>query len=139
MSVFVVDSVVLAAAALKRDTHHKKASRILTKIGRGELGKCIFTDFIIAETLTLIRFSGRGGVEASSRAYEILLSSKNLGLTRLSDEELRMAGQIFKKYPAPSFVDATTVGLMQNREIKNLISFDTGFDAVPGVVRHEEI
>ena len=110
---FVVDSVVLAAAALKRDTHHKNASKIVAQISAGKLGKCIFTDYVMAETLTLIRFSERGGIEASNKAYELLLSSKNLELIRLSDGELRIAGEIFKKYPKLSFADSATVALMQ--------------------------
>jgi len=59
----VLDSVVLAAAALKRDARHKEASKILSAIGLGKVGKCLITDFIIAEALTLVRFSRRGGAE----------------------------------------------------------------------------
>ncbi|MCS4542398.1 MAG: PIN domain-containing protein [Euryarchaeota archaeon] len=108
---FAIDSVVLVAAALKRDARHRDASKILTAVGTGKIGRCIFTDYVMAETLTLIRFSGRGGVEASNKAYEFLLSSQNLELTRVSDVELKIAGEIFKKYPNLSFVDSTTSGV----------------------------
>jgi len=136
---FVIDSVVLAAAALRRDTRHRDAIKILSAIGAGRLGKCLFTDYVLAETLTLIRFSGRGGVEASNKAYELLLASRNLELVRLNDIELKTAGEIFKKYPRLSFTDSTTVALMYARGIKALISFDTGFDGVPGIERREEV
>lgn len=134
---YVVDSGVLAAAALKRDARHKGASRLLSLIGTGRLGKCFFTDGALAETLTLVRFSARGGVEVSNAMYELLTSSKNLELVRPSDGELRVAGEVFKKYPELSFVDATTVALMQGRGIRDLLSFDCGFDGIPGVTRHE--
>ncbi len=135
---YVVDSGVLAAAALRRDARHKSASRILSLIGTGRLGKCVFTDGVLAETLTLVRFSARGGVEASNAMYELLISSKNLELVRLSDGELKAAGELFKKYPGLSFVDAATAALMQGRGIKDLLSFDCGFDSIPGLARHEE-
>jgi predicted nucleic acid-binding protein len=135
---FVLDSVVLAAAALKRDARHKEASKILSAIGSGKCGKCLITDFVIAEALTLVRFSRRGGAELSNEMYECLLSSPHLQLVRLTDAELKAAGEIFKKYPRLSFVDSTTVALMLVRGIKNLISFDSDFDGVPGIERHEK-
>ena len=136
--VYFIDSVVLAAAALKRDAMHKKASEILRRlIASGS--KACFSDFILAETLTLIRFSGRGGAEASNRAHEILTSTKTLELTRLTDRELELAAELFKKYPQLSFVDATTVALMYSRKIKRILSFDQDFDSVPGIERIEEI
>ncbi|MEW6222513.1 MAG: PIN domain-containing protein [Candidatus Hadarchaeota archaeon] len=139
MGLFAIDSVVLAAAALKRDARHRDASKILATMGVGKLGRCVFTDYVMAETLTLIRFSGRGGVEASNKVYEAMLSSPHLELVRVNDIELKIAGEIFKKYPNLSFVDSTTVALMQSRGIKDLISFDRGFDWVPSIVRREEI
>jgi predicted nucleic acid-binding protein len=139
VTVFIIDSVVLAAAALKRDSRHRDAAKILSAVAAGKLDRCVFTDYVMGETLTLIRFSGRGGAEASNKAYEFLLSSPRLELARLSDVELKVAGEIFKKYPGLSFVDSTTVALMHRRGIRNLISFDRGFDAVPGIERHEEI
>jgi predicted nucleic acid-binding protein len=70
--------------------------------------------------------------------YECLLSSPHLQLVRLTDTELKAAGEIFKKYPRLSFVDSTTVALMLVRGIKDLISFDSDFDGVPGIERHEK-
>lgn len=136
---YAVDTVILAAAALRRDVRHKDASAIISAIVKGKAGKCLFTDYILAETLTLIRFHTRGGVDASNKMYELLLSSKNLEMARLSDGEIKVAGEIFKKYPRLSFVDSTTVALMFERGIKDLLSFDEGFDAIPGIVRHEEL
>jgi len=133
----VIDSVVLAAAALRRDARHREASKIIAQISAGKLGKCVFTDYILLETLTLIRFSERGGVDASNKAYEVLTSSERLELIRLSDHELKVAGEIFKKYPKLSFADSATVALMQGRGTKELISFDQGFDGVPGIARRE--
>ena len=134
---YVIDTVVLAAATLKRDARHGDASKIIRRIESGKLGKCFLTDYILLETLTLVRFHERGGVEISNKLYDLLLSSKNLELTRLSEGELKVAGEIFKKYPRLSFVDASTVALMQERGIECLFSFDTGFDGVPGVRREE--
>jgi len=43
----VIDSVVLAAAALRRDARHREASKIIAQISAGKLGKCVFTDYIL--------------------------------------------------------------------------------------------
>ncbi|MBI2185136.1 MAG: type II toxin-antitoxin system VapC family toxin [Thaumarchaeota archaeon] len=135
----MVDTVILAAAALRRDARHEDASHIISAIASGKAGKCFFTDYTLGETLTLIRFHTRGGLEASNRMYELLLFSKNLQMVRLSDGELKIAGEIFRKYPRLSFVDSATVALMLERRIKDMLSFDNGFDTVPTIKRHERL
>jgi predicted nucleic acid-binding protein len=44
---------------------------------------------------------------------------------------------IYYQYPHLDFEDALSVALMQHDELTKLVSYDTDFDAIPGITREE--
>ena len=46
-----------------------------------------------------------------------------------------LAYEVFRKYPALSFTDATSVAYMLDSGIREIYSFDRDFDTVPKITR----
>ena len=73
----------------------------------------------------------------SRKILEEILYSE-LGMLKVEQSHLQLAYEIFKKYENLSFTDSTTVALMLDLGIKEIYSFDSDFDSVPGIIRLEE-
>lgn len=85
--------------------------------------------------LTLTRT--KKSAEASKEVLEEIVGSE-IELLKIEQKHLPVAFEIFKKYEKLSFTDCTTVALMLDLEIKEIYSFDNGFDGVPKIIRLEE-
>ena len=60
-------------------------------------------------------------------------------MVKIEQRHLSLAMELFKSYEKLSFTDCTTVALMLDLGIKEIYSFDKGFDSVPKIVRLEEL
>ena len=108
---------------------------MLNALADGRLTSAITTDFVLDETLTLLKMRG-GKAEAIVGAVNGILSSPAVDLVYVDEGLFGEALSIYRKYEKLSFTDAVTLTVMQRRKIKEIFSHDRGFDE-KGVVRKE--
>ena len=130
-----IGTVTLFAGFFQDEKHHSGAKKTLEEIVEGKIRNIVYSDYILDELLTLTR--AKKGPMISRKILEEILYSE-LGMLKVEQSHLQLAYEIFKKYENLSFTDSTTVALMLDLGIKEIYSFDSDFDSVPGITRLEE-
>lgn len=127
----MIDSTVLIAHAYTRDENYEKALELLppfTKEKRRHI-----TDYCILETTNfLLR---KSGFKDARKALETLTNAKQIEVIYNDELSFRTTRKIFEEHPGLSFVDANMVFHMQRLNLKEILSFDTGFDKVKEIKR----
>lgn len=134
---YLVDSGVWIAASNPKDIHHTKATSVLKSLLKGELGRVLITSLIFNEVATYIR--RKIGQKQSVEAAEMLLDSKHVEIVHINEHTFNAAYHMFERYPELSYTDAASVTIMKDRGIRQIISFDKGFDGVRDIVRLETV
>lgn len=96
----------------------------------------ITTDFVVDETLTLIRF--RLGLAAANAWWQQIDGSSRLRWERVENDRFERARNLFFQYrdKALSFTDCTSVAVMRELRLTTVITTDdhlrqVGFDVLP--------
>jgi len=100
----------------------------------------ITTDFVIDETLTLIRF--RLGLAAANAWWQQIDGSRRLRWERVENDRFERARQLFVQYRDQdlSFTDCTSFAIMRELRVTTVITTDNhfsqvGFDVLPAARR----
>ena len=118
-----VDTGILAAAFSRFDPDHSWARAFLF----APKNSLATSDYVIDETLTLLRSRGRG--QAALRAGEELFSGRLLRLVYLQPADIREAWRVFTSFRDKdwSFTDCTSYVVMQRLGIAEAAAFDEHF------------
>ena len=130
-----VDTTIWASAIDASDSLHEDGSAVLLALADGSLPSALTTDFVLNETLTLLKMRG-GRPDAIARAVTSIMSSPNLSLVYVDDALFDSALRTYQKYERLSFTDAATLTIMQQRKIREIFSHDKDFD-IKGILRRE--
>lgn len=128
-----LDTTVLISAAFPRERHHKEGRVIIAAIEDDAVGRPVFTDYILDEFVTFIR--RRKGPAESNEALDVILYSPHLSFVKVEDRHFEAGLQMFRTYERLSLTDAVSVAVMRDRGIGFILSFDSGFDGIPGITR----
>jgi predicted nucleic acid-binding protein len=128
-----IDSNVLIAAGLARDSNHETGREILQGIDRGELPRARFSNYVAAELLNYMH--ARGVHAAGFDFYDNLSVAGGFEVVHATKKDYHGALSLFDRHPHLSFVDATIISYMRREEITYLYSFDDDFDGVEEVER----
>lgn len=131
-----IDTVTLFASFFTDEKHHLKAKKIVNAITERNIRNAIYSDYILDELLTLAR--SKKNAAASNKILEEIINSE-LQLIKVEQKHLILAFEFFKSYEKLSFTDCTSIALMLDSGIKEIYSFDKGFDSVPRIIRLEEL
>ena len=88
---------------------------------------------VIEETVTYIRKH-----DDSEKAYgvaRLLLDAKNVSIEGVSRIDLESAAEILRKYKRLSLCDSLNVVIARKHGLKQIVSFDSGFDHVEKLER----
>lgn len=135
MPVALLDTNVLFASGSARDEYHGTAREIVQAVDHGTLPGGIVTNYVLAETLNLIR--ERLGPDTATGMLDRLIEGAHFDISHAPRTDFNAGQALFRRYDALSFVDATIAAYMQREGIEYLYSFDDGFDGVEGVMRLE--
>jgi predicted nucleic acid-binding protein len=133
--VIFVDTTIWASAIDASDALHEDGSAVLKALADGSLPSALTTDFVLDETLTLLKMRG-GRPDTIAKAMASIVSSPSLDLVFVDDALFDAALRIYQIYERLSFTDAVTVTVMQKRKIKEIFSHDEDFD-LKGILRRE--
>lgn len=130
MSIFL-DTGVLAAVKSADDKRHPRAEELMEPILAGEFGEIYTSDYVIDETVTLV-LTRTKRLELAISVGEYVLNSPRINKLRVSEDVFNTAWEKFKSFEENpmSFTDCTSLALMEERGIKRIASFDSGFDGL---------
>jgi len=127
----VVDTGVLYAHHDRDSEHHEAAKAAMTAVLRGEYGQPYVTDYIYDETVTLTRRRMEGFDDAKTMSDRIL-GTDALKLIWVERTYFKKAVETFQRYSdqSLSFTDASTVAVVEEREMDYVLGFDDDFDGL---------
>ena len=134
MSVFV-DTDVFYAAHDEASERHENAIDGLRRIVAGEYGAVYTSDYVLDETVTLVR-SRTDSVDAPRTVADRLLGRgefpEALQLLIVDRERVQRTLATVERYADHdlSFTDASTVALVEDERIDRVCSFDDDFDGI---------
>ncbi len=119
----LVDSGGWIAGFYSADQHHIAASRWL----RRNKEILLTTDYIVDETLTLLR--SRGKPHLALKLGERFFSGDLAEIHYLTEDDIRAAWQVFRTYSDKewSFTDCTSKVIVERLGISHALSFDQHF------------
>ncbi|MDI6644325.1 MAG: PIN domain-containing protein [Methanobacteriaceae archaeon] len=124
-----IDSSFFIAVINRKDQWHEKAGEILPIIENEEK---ITSDLTLSESVTLVGnlFGGKTGL----KLFNYILDNYEV---RYVDKDLTFdAMDIFLKYDGTlSFADSVSVKVMKDLKLERIVSFDSDFDKVEGIIR----
>lgn len=126
-----IDSVVWIALAAKKDQWHKEALKLKNQIL--ELNKIYITDLIINETYNFLL--KRVSFSAASDTLVMFLESPQITILFNNFLSLSNTKKILMLHTHLSLTDANIVWFSENLNIKEVMSFDKGFDSVQTISR----
>jgi predicted nucleic acid-binding protein len=135
MNAVFVDTGGWMACADRSDPAHLAC--MAARDGALEAGRILITtDFVVDETLTLIRF--RLGLEAANTWWQQLDGSARLRWERIENDRFERARNLFFHYRDKelSFTDCTSFAIMRELRLTTVITTDAhfrqvGFDVLP--------
>ena len=124
-----IDASFFIAAINKNDQWHENAGKLLPIIIKEEK---VTSQLILSDMLTLVGslFGGKTGL----KLFDYILDNHEV---HYANKELSFnAMETFLKYDGTlSFADAVSVEIMKDLGINQIVSFDSDFDKVDGIIR----
>lgn len=123
-----IDSSFFIAVANDKDQWHAKAREIAKTLPEEK----IVTELILAESVTSI--GALSGGKAGIKVYNYITEACEVVF--VDWKLLDRAAETYLKYDgALSLTDAVSIEVMSEKGIKEIVSFDSDFDKVKGIVR----
>jgi predicted nucleic acid-binding protein len=127
-----VDSSFFIALVDRKDQWHSAAKAVLPVLADETI---LISELIIAESVTII--GRRSGGKAGEQLYHYFMDNCDLIVT--DEKILKGSMSVFLCYDGTlSVSDAVSVFIMKKKNIDRIISFDSDFDKVEGIVRIHE-
>jgi len=131
MMIFV-DSSFFIALVDRNDQWHPAAKLLLPILADETI---LISDLIVAESVTII--GRRSGGRTGQQLYHYFMD--NCDLVVADEKMLRGSMQVFLRFDGTlSVSDAVSVFIMKQKNIARIISFDSDFDKIEGIVRVHE-
>lgn len=130
MAVFV-DTGVFVALNNTIDNHHSRSKELFKQALKGDFGRIFTSDYVIDEAVTVAVARTKTPKLAVDLGMYILESPR---ITKLwvGQDSFKQAWEKFVllKDKRLSFTDCTSIALIEMRAIKQIMSFDCGFDGL---------
>src|SRR4030067_1671646 len=130
MAVFV-DTGIFVALRNADDEFHERSKELMKCALKSEFGRIFTSDYIIDEAVTTALVRTRKHAFAVDLGNYILESPRIIKL-RVDENSFKEAWEKFKLFKDKplSFTNCTSLALVEKLGIKQLLSFDTGFDGL---------
>lgn len=96
-------------------------------------GQTLCTDAEVLQEI-LHRYTAIGRHEKIDSAFDALLAIVDV-VYPIERTDVERARRLLRTTPTLSARDAVHIAVMYGRDIERILSFDTGFDGLPGIVR----
>lgn len=122
-----VDSSALVGRFMANDGHHVQSKALWRKL-EAERATCLTTNFVLAESLTLL--GRRAGYDFAAQRARALYASVWVTILRPAEEDERQALEFFEKYADQKigFTDCVSFAIMRRMKIAKVFTFDRHFE-----------
>ena len=126
-----VDTGVFVALRNADDEHHERSVALMRRALKGEFGRVYTSDYVIDEAVTTALVRTRRHDLAMDVGKYIVESPRIIKLW-VTKDGFDAAWETFKKLKdrPMSFTDCTSLALIKGKKIKQIMSFDSGFDGL---------
>lgn len=131
-----LDTTVWVGAVDASDRCHPDARLILEALVRGDLPLSLTSDYVLNETLTILKARGLNPKEVADAVIKIMLSPK-VQVVFVDEAIFEGSLPLYVKYNGLSFTDAASLFIMRKYGVKEIYSHDSDFDKVGWVIRKE--
>ena len=109
------------------DPHHRAAVAFWRELMRGDHGRLLTSDYVMAETYNLLR--RRGGAEPVGKLAEVLTATRSVELLWISPEDHERGLELLlRRRDKPwSFTDCTSFVVMESLDVRDAFAFDRNF------------
>ncbi len=123
-----VDTSAWYAAEVEDDTHHGEARQFLGRLASGKHGVSVTTDYVLDETLTLLR--SRRSLDDATRFVDKVRKSRSVKVFWIDEQLFEKALGVFRSSGDRkwSFTDCTSFALMKELSLSDAFSFDEHFE-----------
>jgi len=130
LAVFI-DTGIFVALRNADDKFHTKSKELIEKALKGKFGRIFTSDYVIDEAVTTALVRTRRHDLAVDIGKYIIESPRITKLWTIK-ENFDRAWQKFKTFKDKplSFSDCVSLALMEKNRIKQIMSFDSGFDGL---------
>jgi hypothetical protein len=121
-----VDTGAWVALRYRRDQHHGRARSLLRRLRAEDLG-LVTTEWVLAETVTLLK--ARGAVEHALALGEVIQAGRLGYLVESTPERRRRAWDLFLRYRdlRVGWVDCASFAVMEELGLRHFLGFDEDF------------
>jgi predicted nucleic acid-binding protein len=130
LAVFI-DTGVFVALRNADDELHMRGKQLIKRALKGEFGRVCTSDYVIDEAVTtaLVR-TRRHDLAVDIGKY--VIESPRIKKLWTTEDTFDVAWQKFKTFKDKplSFTDCASLALMEKNRIKQIMSFDSGFDGL---------
>jgi uncharacterized protein len=130
MAVFV-DTGIFVALNNAVDSHHSRSRDLFKQALKGDFGRIFTSDYVIDEAITaaLVR-TKRLDLAVDLGSY--IIESPRISKLWVGQDSFKDAWEKFRHFKDKglSFTDCTSIALIEMRGIKQIMSFDCGFDGL---------
>ena len=130
----ILDTSFLIALNNAKDINHKSALSLKFRLKSKELGQVFISDYIFDEFVTFLRAKSFSE-NAIKEVGDALLAEEDIEFLKVDTSVFLQSWELFKKSNNLSFTDCTIITLANEFGIKNVASFDSGFDRIPNIKR----
>ena len=124
-----IDSSYFVALVDTKDQWHQKAKGLISVVTDETI---LISDLIIVESVSIV--GKRSGGKAGEQLYNYF--TDNCHIIHLDEKLLRGGMSEFIKYDGTlSVSDAVSVFIMKKKRLDRIVSFDSDFDKVDGIMR----
>lgn len=128
MKLIFVDTGAWYASEVEDDVNHLKARQLLGKLASGKHGVSVTTDYVLDETLTLLR--SRRGLDAATGFMDKINGSASVKVFWVDERLFQRALVLFRdsRKRSWSLTDCTSFVLMKELRIADAFAFDRHFE-----------
>ncbi len=127
----LIDTSVFVALRNADDEFHVRSKELMRRALKGEFGRIYTSDYVIDEAITtaLIR-TKRHDLALDLGRY--IIDSPRITKLWVSEDSFNVAWEKFQAFAdrPMSFTDCASLALMEKNHIRQVMSFDSGFDRV---------
>jgi len=123
-----IDTSAWYASEVEDDINHENARIFLSGLASGKHGVAITTDYVLDETMTLLRI--KKGLPVALTFIDKIKKSKSIRVFWVSESIFDKALGIFRKTNDSrwSFTDCASFALMKDLSINKAFTFDSHFE-----------
>ncbi|MDE1858844.1 MAG: type II toxin-antitoxin system VapC family toxin [Thaumarchaeota archaeon] len=123
-----VDTGAWYAAEVEDDVNHLAARKLLAEMSKGGHGVPLTTDYVLDETMTLLR--SRRGLGAATTFVDKVRSSESVRVAWVDESLFERSLELFRKSDGKrwSFTDCTSFALMKQLSVSEAFAFDSHFE-----------